>query len=321
MFNQVVPSVSRLLASAMLLAWNGVSAFAAAPGPLKETAAPTFAWPAPMQFQVEEAAQVNGNKTVFRHTLSFTRAENDYLLTWVETKCVEVAGQKIKGEKLKNEVRPLEAMMSSRPPLRISSTGEYIGAVMSPEVIAKLVKQREQAFPEKTAENKKYAAELNSPAGMETFGRSLGQHWNAWVGQWRKAPLAENTSTTSQVPMFLGQDIFVFGELMHNNLGKAKGTGGQVRLTSDELTTGPKYARALSNAMGGFELTRPTVISAERHVAYETVTDLATLLPSTASRKSVMMVELEGKTPSTKVEEYGYRFFWPDAAKVRKSEK
>ncbi len=321
MFKQVVPSVSRFLASAVLLAWSGVVA-TAAPEPVKETAAPTFAWPAPMEFQVEETTQLNGNKTVFRHTLSFTREENDYLLAWTDTKCLEAGGQKIKSEKLKAEVRSLEAMMVSRPPMRISATGEYLGAVMTPEVVAKTIRQREQAFPSlSAADHKKFAEQMNSRAGMETFGRAMGQQWNAWVGQWRKAPLAANTKANSQVPMFLGQGIFVFGELMYSNHGKAPGKGTQFRLTSEELTAGPKYARALSNAMGGFELERPQIVSAERFVTYETVTGLDTLLPSTASRKVVTKMEVKGGTPSTKVEEYEYRFFWPDAVNVRKSAK
>jgi len=316
------PNAVRLLASVMLV-WSSLSAFAA-----EAVKKPTFAWPAPMKFQVEERLNKDGNVWVFKHTFSFTKAKDEYRLAWVDSECLEAKGQKIDTPELKKQLRATELMWLGNPPMRISAAGEFLGCDLTPEVIAKMNDLIDQAVPNRTEESRrKFAEGLATPAGQGIYVGALGQYWLCWVQQWFTAPSISGEKATNQVILPVAKGHTATGITVFQNHGPTiSGQKEIVKITAEEMTSGPEYAASLTKSADQIAAQRGgtndlVVVSAKRQVNYETEIDLSKLRPLSASRKTRVSMEYKGQKPTDGVQEFEYRFFWPDEANVKKSDK
>jgi hypothetical protein len=280
------------------------------PEPLK------FAWASPSKFEVEETIRKKDGVSKLRHTFSFAQSNNEFVLKWLDAKCLSVNGQPINTPELDKAVLPMRAMFLAMPPMRVSLSGEFLGTVHSEESIEEINMLLDKLFPNRPEDARKYYSKAAQSAQGQAFmdATLANRYWRTWVETWEGIALSPGQTITNRTSIPIGGGAFSASNIIARLPSQ---DAGQIHIRFKQMAAGPQVGNALSSFVNSLtNLTGsttnepfPKIESGSIQTILEVETNPKTMQPSWAKRTIKTTIKTS-EDLVTSQESYEYFFFW-----------
>lgn len=286
-----------------------------------DKAAPSFAWPSPSRFQVEERIQKGRSQAVILHTFDFSPTNGGHVLRWVGAEHLSINGRPISSDEEKASVSAANQLYLANPPMLIGTNGEFLGAidVDVERSLDQMDATLDKINPSRTnSDAPRFKKVFTDPESRAIYDRVLSQYWTTWVGAWVgwNVPHKQAVTNDVEIPDESGRPLTTL--LIQEHLGKATNNPAHIQLFYEEFVTGKQFAASIEAMLSkadekwqsGKTNERVRVKEATRAIYYEVITDPHTLKPSWAKRTQRVKAEVVGETATRQQEIREYHFFW-----------
>lgn len=274
-----------------------------------------FDWHPPCRVPVVERIDKQGQRAVFAYDIVVTPVGSTDLLEvrMERLQPVEVNGQDASGPGMQAQLRPMLAVSSALPVLRVARDGAFVDLIGEQVLVERMLDL--SGVTRGTLDETQLRRMLTSPQMLATLRERAGDYWRVWVGAWVGLDLAPGEMLDGVEELPVGDGV-LRAPVRYRNDGPVPGNPRLLRVARVSTLAGPEVEAFLARVLMGVgtatgkPVTADSVRSARRTTTIVAETDPATLRPLRTEYTTETELEVRDQPMQTQKQVQETTFDW-----------